>query len=180
MNCPTVAGRADLVADELALGPAEGITVVWDRAAVKAIAKEGVQEEATWRLEGELRPGFSALRVISGATDDGALLLLCAARPEGATHHDEEAVAALVVAPEGEPEEIEEALVSTEYTADGSIRRLGLELYKENDDYPVRAAGDATDTASTEGDGGRRDRAELAFRLDGSAGAALYEVVHPA
>ena len=101
------------MADELALAPAEGITVVWDRAAVEDIARDGASDRATWRLDGELSPGFSALRVLSGTTDDGALLLLCAARPEGATHHDQENVAALVVGLEDEPIEIEEALVST-------------------------------------------------------------------
>ena len=132
------------------------------------------------RLEGALAPEFSALRVVSAATADGTLLLLCAARPEAAAHHDEEAVAAILVSPEGEPEAVEEALVSTEYAADGAIRRLGLELYKEGDDYPVRGAGDATDTGAVEAEGARRDGGELAFRLDGSAGAALYEIVHPA
>ena len=167
------------MAEELALSPADGIRVVWNRAAVERLASDDPPDEATWRLEGPLSPGFSALRVVSGATGEGALLLLCAARPEGASHHDEEVVAALVVNPEGEPEEIEEALVSTEYAADGSVRRLGLELYKASEDYPVRAAGDATVTASTEHDGERRDRAELALRLDGRAGAALDEIVHP-
>ena len=165
------------MADELRLTPAEGLTVAWDRAAVAALAgTDG--GGAPWRLEGELQPRFSALRVISGATRDGALLFLCAARPAEARNHDEELVSALVVSPEGERHEIEEALVSTEYAADGSIRRLGLELYKEGDDYPVRGAGDATSTPGA-GEGGRAV-AELDFRLDGSAGTARYEILRAA
>jgi hypothetical protein len=89
-----------------------------------------------------------------------------------------DAVAAVLVSPEGAPATVEEALVSTEYAADGAIRRLGLELYKEGDDYPVRGAGDATGAAAADADG--RDVTELAFRLDGNAGAALHEIVRPA
>jgi hypothetical protein len=162
------------VADELRLTPAEGVTVAWDQAAVAALATPDAGEGAPWRLEGELAPRFSALRVISGATRDGALLVLCAVRPAGAEHHDEELVAAVVVSPEGEAQAIEEALVSTEYTGDGSIRRLGLELYKEDDDYPVRGAGDATSSAVA--DDGRK-LAELDLRLDGSAGTGRYEIL---
>lgn len=168
------------MADQVRLTPAEGISVAWDTDAVRALANDESRQHPAWRLEGALAPEFSALRVVSGATADGTLLLLCAARPDAAAHHDEEAVVAVLVSPEGEPEAVEEALVSTEYAADGAIRRLGLELYKEGDDYPVRGAGDATDTGAAEADGERRDEAKLAFRLDGSAGAALYEIVHPA
>jgi hypothetical protein len=167
------------MADELTLTPAGGVSVVWDPAAVRDLTNDGPREQPVWRLDGDISPDLSALRVVSGATKDGALLLLCAARPVDAVHHDEEAVAAVVVSPEGETQAIEEALVSTEYAADGAIRRFGVELYKEDDDYPVRGAGDATATASTEAAGERRDVADLAFRLDGSAGAALYEIVHP-
>jgi hypothetical protein len=166
------------MAEELRLSPAEGLAVAWDRAAVAALAKPDDGAEP-WRLEGELAPRFSALRVISGATEEGGLVLLCAARPADAANHDEELVAALVISPEDERHEIQEALVSTEYAADGSIRRLGLELYREGDDYPVRAAGDATSVAPAAGEGGR-DVAELDFRLDGSSGAARYEIVHAA
>jgi len=168
------------VADQVTLTPAEGISVEWDTDAVRALANDDAHPQPAWRLDGALAPGFSALRVVSGATADGTLLLLCAARPEAAAHHDEDAVAAVLVSPEGEPEAVEEALVSTEYAADGAIRRLGLELYKEGDDYPVRGAGDATGGGAAAAEGERRDVAELAFRLDGSAGAALYEVVRPA
>ncbi len=165
------------MAEQVKLAPAEGISVEWDTDAVRALADDDSRQQPAWRLDGALAPEFSALRVVSGATSDGTLLLLCAARPEAAAHHDEDAVAAVLISPEGAPEAVEEALVSIEYAADGGIRRLGLELYKEGDDYPVRGAGDAT---GAEADGERRDVAELAFRLDGSAGAALYEIVRPA
>ena len=168
------------MADQVKLTPAEGISVAWDTDAVRALATDESRAASCVAPGGRPRPGVQRPACGLGATADGTLLLLCAARPEAAAHHDEEAVAAVLVSPEGEPEAVEEALVSTEYAADGAIRRLGLELYKEGDDYPVRGAGDATDTGAAEADGERRDEAELAFRLDGSAGAALYEIVHPA
>jgi hypothetical protein len=155
------------VAEAVELRLAEGLGVAWDRS-------EG--ELPAWRLSGSL-DGFSLLRVVTGAGEDGSALRLCAARPDGAEHHDEELVAATVVSADGEMWEIEEALLSTEYAADGSVQRLGLELYRSGDDYPIRAAGDASST--TTGDDGRR-RAELRFRMSGSAGAGTYEIVHPA
>jgi hypothetical protein len=152
------------VAEEIELRPAEGLGVAWDLPP----AGEG---EPAWRVTGSL-DGFSALRVLTARTADGSALVLCGALPRGAGHHDEEAVVAAVIGPERAVHPIEEALVSTEYAPDGSVRRLGLELYKPGDDYPVRAAGDATAAAG--------DRAELRFRLDGSEGTASYEVVRPA
>jgi hypothetical protein len=168
------------VADELRLAPADGIGVVWNRAAVASLATPGSDSGPAWRLDGSLDHGFSLLRVVSGVTEAGSLLMLCAVRPLDATHHADELVTALVVGPDGESSEIEEALVSTQYASDGSIRRLGLELYKPGDDYPIRGAGDATGTSSSEEDGTRTERAELNLRLDGSPGAATYEIVRRA
>jgi hypothetical protein len=159
------------MADQVALAPADGLRVIWDR--------DAVGREDAWRLEGTLEPAFAALRVLSGRAADGSLLVLCAARPVAAAHHDEELVAAGLVDPDGEVHEVAEALLSTEYAADGSIRRLGLELYRPEADYPVRAAGDATEGSESTGDGLRRRRAVLDLRLDGSEGTALYEIVEP-
>ena len=166
------------MADELAVAPAEGLRIVWDRDTVAAYPEAGTADPA-WRLEGELAPAFSALRVLSAATREGGLLLLAAARPAAAEGHDEEAVAALLAPADGAPEPVSEALISTEYAADGSIRRVGLELYKEDDDYPVRAAGDAAGEPAAGADAGRRV-ARLEFRLDGAEGIALYEIVEAA
>jgi hypothetical protein len=168
------------VADELRLAPADGIAVSWDRPTVAALATPEAEAGAAWRLDGSLDPGFSLLRVVSGATEAGSLLVLCAVRPQAAGNHAEELVAARVVSPDGDVDEIEEALVSTQYAPDGSIRRLGLELYKPGDDYPLRAAGDATGTSSSEENGASRERAALSLRLDGVPGAATYEIVRRA
>jgi hypothetical protein len=163
------------VADEVDLSPAAGIRVSWDRAAVAALGRNPGAEPG-WRLESPLPERYDALRIVSGATADGALLLLCGALPAGAAHHDQEAIAALVVDADGEAKPIEEALVSTEYAADGSVRRLGFELYQAGHDYPVRAAADSRDTPGGNG-AGRPDVTRMDFRLDGGSGAAVHELV---
>lgn len=163
------------MADELTLAPAEGLRVTWDRAALAALPTRDASERSGWRLDGSLEPEFDALRVLSAAAGDGSQLALCAARPAGAANHDEEMVAAAVVDPEGNVHEIEEALVSTEYAADGRVRRVGLELYRPGNEYPLRGAGDAVEATSGQGDG--RDFARLRFRLDGSEGVAVHEIV---
>ena len=165
------------VADQLSLESAAGLRVIWDReaaAALAALVAGGDASEPSWQLEGSLEPEFTALRVVTGATAEGALLVLCAARPAGATHHDEDAVSAVFVNSEGDQLEIQDALISTEYGADGAIRRLGLELYPEGEEYPVRGAGDAVEGDST------GERVRLSFRIDGGEGAALHETVRPA
>ena len=166
------------VADELTLTPAEGLRITWDRSALAALPSRDAAGREAWRVEGSLEPAFDTLRVVSGATGDGSLLALCAARPAGAASHGDDEVAALVVDPEGAVHDVQEALLSTEYAADSSIRRFGLELYRQGDDYPMRAAGDAVEASSE--NGGLRDSARLRFRLDGSEGVALYEIVRRA
>ena len=156
--------------------------MAWDTRCRQGAWRPTSPAAPAWRLEGALA---AELQRAAGGLRGHCRRRRCSfcARPDpqAAAHHDEEAVAAVLVSPEGEPEAIEEALVSTEYAADGAIRRLGLELYKEGDDYPVRGAGDATDTGAAEADGERRDagRARLPPRRRARE-RALYEIVHPA
>lgn len=161
------------VADELSLSPGEGIQVNWDRAALAALGG-GQAVDGRGQLSGSLGPDWDAVRIVSGATQDGSLLALCAARPAGAANHDTDAVAAAVVDPDGNLHEVEEALLSTEYAADGAVRRFGVELYRPGNDYPLRAAGDALPAGHT------GEAVALSFRLDGSEGNALYEIVRRA
>ena len=157
---------------EVRAEPTPGLAVRWDLHAVAAL-RESAEPGRTWTVEGELAPSHSELRVLSAALDDGSVLLVAAARPAGAAGHDADAVAACVVGAEGEAEELEEVLFSTEYAADGSIRRAGLELYRAGEDYASRAAGDAV-----AGSGGASTL--LDFRLDGRAGRATLDVIRAA
>ena len=160
----------------LELGP--GLTVVWedlDRVRAGLTAEE---LSSPWRLEGRLGTGYTALRVLTAATREGSLLLVGAARPEGADGHDSEQPQAVLVSRSGDVKTFEEALVSTQYSASGAIERVGLELYAQGDDYPLRGAGDAIESGATEEGEVRRDRARLDFRLDGKPGHATLEILH--
>ena len=156
------------MAEGLRLEPAPGVTVRWD--------VQGGDEPPAWSLEGGLER-LAVLRVLSARLEDGRMLLLAAARPDGATGHDAEATAAVIVDPEGGVSELEEILLSTEYAEDGRIRRLGLELYPPGEDYPHRGAGEALSAERREADGRRTDSAEMGLRLDGVAGSARFEIV---
>lgn len=165
------------VAEGLALDVAPGVRVIWDMDIVNRLAPDGLDRpETIWTLEGEPE-GFSALRVLTAATGDGRVVLLASLRPAGAGGHGEELVAATLIDDEG-PRAIEEALLSTEYAADGSPRRITLELWPDGEDYPLRGAGLAGAVAShpPDAEGVSRRGAALRFHLDGSRGAAVYEI----
>jgi hypothetical protein len=145
-----------------------GIALEWDLEALRALA--GDDPERPWRLDGE--PGWEeveALRVISAAFEDGRALALASLLAAGAAGHGEALVGAALVDPEGAVAEIAEALVSTEYDAEGRPRRLGLELYPNPDSVPLRIA---ADRRQAEG-----ERVALDLRLDGTAGRGLLETV---
>lgn len=164
------------VADPIALELAPGARVIWDLEAVRRLAPAGAAEaESLWTLEGELE-GFTLLRVLSAAFEDGRALLLAAARPIGARGHGEEVIAATVVGSRG-PQTVEEPLLSTEYAEDGSPRRITVELWLKDEDYPLRGAGEATAVArQTDDEGIERAGAALRMRLDGATGAGAYEI----
>lgn len=164
------------VTDPIALELAPGARVIWDLDAVRRLAPAGASEpESLWTLEGDLQ-GFTLLRVLSAAFEDGRVVLLTAARPIGARGHNEEVVAASVVGRRG-PATVEEPLLSTEYANDGSPRRVTLELWLDGEDYPLRGAGEATAVATqTDDQGVERAGAALRLRLEGANGAGAYEI----
>src|SRR5436190_13020371 len=87
--------------------------------------------------------GAELRRSIAVAFSDGGLLALSAARPDGAGDHGAEEIVAALVGPEGEAVPIEEALLSTQYDADGRHRRATLELWPEGEAQPPLRAGGA-------------------------------------
>ena len=54
---------------------------------------------------------------------------------------------------------------------------VGLELYRDGGELPLRIACDVTATAATEQGGVRRTSAALALRASGSAGAGILDVL---
>ncbi|CAN5455195.1 hypothetical protein BH10ACT11_BH10ACT11_05050 [soil metagenome] len=157
---------------KLKLEIAENVIVHWDEDALEAISEsDGSLAARPWHLHGEPPAGASAMRVLSARLDNGSLLLIAALRPEDADGHDAEQPSGLMLDGDG-LRETYEVLLSTEYDRAGSPRRVSLEIYPEEDSYPVRAAGDTVAVGSEESDGWRRDTAQLKFRLDGREGVA--------
>lgn len=153
------------------------LIVHWDEEALEALT-EGATERP-WHLHGEPLADTSALRVLSARTGSGALLLVAALRPDDADGHDAEQPQGLLVDDDGVTE-LHEVLLSTEYDRGGAARRIGLELYTEEDGYATRGAGETTTRTIDESDGWRREIAQLEFRLNGESGVASYEIWHRA
>jgi hypothetical protein len=166
------------VAEGTIIELAPGIRIAWDDLDETRAHLAADEPSAPWRLEGELGAGHSALRVLTASAGKGSLLLLAGARPNEAGGHDAENPRAVLISRSGEVKEIEEALVSTQYSASGAIERVGLELYAQGDDYPVRGAGDVRRASASDEGAVRRERAWLDFRLDGEVGDAILDIVH--
>lgn len=158
--------------------PAPGggeLRIEWDRIALEELNLGA--EGALWALAGEADwTEIERLRVLSGRIEDGRRIALVAVRPAGASGHGDEATGGAVLDEEG-AKGLAEVLLSTEYGPDAGVRRVGLELYPEEGEMPLRVAGDATAATSTVADGVRREAVTLDLRLAGAAGAGLLEVL---
>jgi len=138
----------------------------------------GSAPSSPWALESQ--PDWrhvDSIRLVSARFEDGGALGFAAIRPRGARGHDEDVAVTRLIQSDGEPSEPSEALLSVEYDADGSPRRLGLELWTDPDSSPLRVAADrAGETGPQDG----REAVPMRFRLDGVDGAGLYEILRPA
>ena len=106
------------------------------------------EREPAWRLGGELDwDEVEGLRILSARLDAERLLAVAALRPKDAQGHGEELVTG-ALGDDGTSTQLDEALLSTEYGPDGAVRRIGLELYREQDGLPIRIAGDVIATSS--------------------------------
>jgi hypothetical protein len=168
---------AESVSIEFTSPSGEPLRIEWRLGSLASAASD---ESRAWRLDGDLDwDEIEAVRVLSAALGEERAVALAAVRPAGAAGHGDEAVAAILVS-EGAAEQVDEALLSTEYGPDELPRRVGIELYREGDPIPPRVAADVTE-AATGREGGVTDvRATLAVRLDGKATSGLYEILTPA
>jgi hypothetical protein len=158
------------------------LRLAWDRGAAQSLALREAPGavEPSWRVEGELEwRAIEGLRLVSAVFEDGRALALAALRPDGAQGHDRDATACHLEE-SGEPVELTDALLSTEYDADGLPRRLGVELWVETDSPPLRVAADREGDVEVAGDGVRRELARMSFRLDGAGGVGVYELLRAA
>jgi hypothetical protein len=118
-------------------------------------------------------------RSIGIVFSDGGLLALSAVRPAGAADHGAEEVVAILCDPDAAPVEVSEALLSTEYGADGVQRRATLELWIDDDGQPLRGAGTLISSSVVHRPGLDSNVAFFRWSLEGREGLGHYEVVRP-
>jgi hypothetical protein len=121
---------------------------------------------------------FQSIRVVSAwfEPDDG--LTVTAFRPRKAKAHDQDVLAAAVIAPDVSAT-VDDPRVSTTYQGDGWPARAGLELWLAGEEpehqYPRRASGEATGARVEAVSGALEVRAEpFRWHSRGRAGAGAY------
>jgi hypothetical protein len=159
------------------LGGAESARLRW--APRPADDGNGAAPPSPWELDSEPDWGrVDSIRLVSALFDDGAALGVAVLRPRGARGHDEDVAVTRFIDAEGERSEASEALLSVEYDPAGAPRRIGLELWMDPDSSPMRVAADRAGEAGQRS--GARQAVPMRFRLAGTGGAGLYEVLRPA
>jgi hypothetical protein len=168
---------SEVVALEFADPAGEPLRVEWSAEALASLVAPEPQAKPPWRLSGELDWGeVEALRMVSGRIGADTLLAIAAVRPREAGGHGDEVVAGAIGGPDGF-DQLDEALLSTEYGPDGVARRLGLELYREEDGLPFRVAGDLVATGQEASGHTRRDTASFELRAGGDTGVGILDVL---
>jgi hypothetical protein len=123
--------------------------------------------------------GVASVRDVSAWFEDG-VVAVTALRPRKAKGHDQDAVHAAVIDPEGFGPVIEPRL-STVYAGDGRVRRVGMELWSEDEEAPaLRLAAEASGRGGVVTAGGWALTVDwlLAHRR-GQDGVGLYLLARP-
>lgn len=159
-------------------GPAgETLRIAWNREVLSVLGHATEQRRPAWSIGGE--PDWeelSALRILSARLDDERLIAIVALRPVGTGGHGDEVLVGAVGNAEGF-DQVEQALLSTEYDPQGVPRRVGLELYPEHGSLPLRIAGETTATALSDSGGVRRVSADLTMRSGGVGGVGVLDTL---
>ncbi len=126
---------------------------------------------------------FDSSRLLAAWFPGGAGLALLAIRPAGAKGHERDSVLAAVRG-EHEPATVFDPRLSTTYEADGTPRRLGVELWLgENDDADLRSrrfAGESIHSIATFRSAGVRiDGYALRCQGADAAGPGVYLIARP-
>ncbi|MGH2926473.1 MAG: hypothetical protein ACRDK1_10950 [Solirubrobacterales bacterium] len=159
------------------------LRLVWDPglAALSASEEPASAVRSAWHAD----PGpdwerAESLLLVSAVFEDGHSLALAALRPRKAQGHDHDQLLHRLEF-SGDPVEMTEALLSTEYDAEGHIRRIGIELWIDPEAPPLRLGGDRDGEARADRDGpARREIAAMSYQLDGAPGFGTCEMLRPA
>lgn len=113
--------------------------------------------------------------------EGGRGVALAAVRPSGAAGHDAEAVSAYLLEDEGVTA-VADPRLSTVADGDGCQRRAGLELWvgDDEDEGPLRIAGEAVCGTTLDLGRLRLDCAFFSWRMDGRAGVGRYDALRRA
>jgi hypothetical protein len=115
------------------------------------------------------------LRAISAVFEPGLAALVVARRPRSAEEHGSERVTAVLIE-NGELRAPEDTRISTVYDGGGRQHSSGLELWFPGEDYPRRLFGTVQAGTSLELEGLSVHAAAFNWRMEGHAGAGLYEL----
>jgi len=119
---------------------------------------------------------MSAARTLTAWFDAGWAISGVAIRPAGADSHADE-IAAVFVG-DDEPELVADTRISTTYDAEERQRSAGLELWvREEDEYPVRVAGELACGTSLDLGRLRLDCAFFRWRSNGREGVGRYDML---
>jgi hypothetical protein len=119
------------------------------------------------------------LRSLYAASPDEALTLT-AVRPTARDGHGAELVRAWSARQGAAPAAFDDARVSTIYDRGGEIRKAGLELYMEGEEFPRRASGEARAAAVVEAGAAKLSISFMRWSIQGSPAQGSYTVVSPA
>lgn len=151
-----------------------------DAAALGSLAA-GESPDSPWTLaEPPDWNRFDALRLLAAVFTDRSIAALVSLRPSGAAGHDADVVSAILLDRGKTAASAHEALLSTELDAERRVRRVGVELWTSEEPPPRRLAADRRRWATSGSNGLEREAVLMEARLDGEAGAALFEVLRPA
>ena len=122
---------------------------------------------------------LDAVRTVSVWLGEGlGGIVLTALRPSGAHGHDEEGLWSALFGEEGDPVGVADPRLSTTYDGDGHQRRVGLELWVDDEDpHPHRAAGEIVCGSSLDLGRLRLDCAFMRWHYEGATGVGRYDIL---
>lgn len=122
--------------------------------------------------------GAALIRHLTVPTAGGGLILLTAHRPAGSADHAAEVTSAWLLDGDGATPFVD-ALLSTQYGADGLPSRVGLELWPQDPDAPAMRAAGAHPVRERGSGANGTSAALLHTSADGTTGIGDYLIVRP-